>query len=80
MDEISRNWWYRARVDLYSDMGAMKKVHYTWLPHLRIDLLEEVRFRGRFTPRGRANLLCKRFEIFTCGGSKGRNLPQLLYT
>jgi hypothetical protein len=59
MDEISRNWWYRARVDLYSDIGAMKKVHYTWLPHLRIDLLEEVRFRGHFTPRGRANLLCK---------------------
>jgi hypothetical protein len=26
---------------------------------------------GRFTPRGRANLLCKRLEILTCDWSKG---------
>ena len=70
MDEISRHWWYRAWVDLYSDMVAMN-VHYTWLPHLRIDLLEEAGYRGRFTPRGRANLLCKTLKIFTCDWLNG---------
>jgi hypothetical protein len=35
---------------------------------------------GRFTPRGRANLLCKRLEILTCDWPKGSHRFQLLYT
>jgi hypothetical protein len=36
--------------------------------------------KGRFTPRGRANSLCKRLEILTCDWSKGSNRFQPLYT
>jgi hypothetical protein len=32
------------------------------------------------TPRGRANSLCKRLGILTCGWSKGSNRSQPLYT
>jgi hypothetical protein len=35
---------------------------------------------GRFTPRGRATLLCKRLEILTCDWPKGSNQSQPLYT
>jgi hypothetical protein len=34
---------------------------------------------GRFTPRGRVNLLCKRLEILTCDWPKGSNRSQRLY-
>jgi hypothetical protein len=36
--------------------------------------------KGRFTPRGRGNSLCKRLEILTCDWSKGSNRSQPLYT
>jgi hypothetical protein len=36
--------------------------------------------KGRFTPRGRANLLCKRLEILTCDWSKGSHWSQPLHT
>jgi len=36
--------------------------------------------KARFTPRGRANSLCKRLEIFTCDWPKGSNRSQPLYT
>jgi hypothetical protein len=36
--------------------------------------------KGRLTPRGRANSLCKRLVILTCDWSKGSNRSQPLYT
>jgi hypothetical protein len=36
--------------------------------------------KGRFKPRGRAKLLCKRLEILTCDWPKGSNRSQPLYT
>jgi hypothetical protein len=38
------------------------------------------RSKGRFTPRGRVNSMCKRLEILTRDWSKGSNRSQLLYT
>jgi hypothetical protein len=63
--------------------------HVLWRWH--VDLLSQKRkeniivmglfgTKGRFTPRSRANSLCKRLETLTCDWPKGSNWPQPLYT